>query len=55
MRVYKVETDGEIYWVDEESFNYIYEQFGRVDSVIQYDLSNPLDVTAQANGDYFEN
>jgi len=52
-RVYKVTDDMyEIYWVDEPST--IYETFGRVIEVIQYDVMNPLDVTDQINGDYFD-
>lgn len=52
-RVYKVTDDTyDVYWVDDPST--IYESFGRVVEVIQYDLMNPLDVTDQMNGDYFD-
>lgn len=52
-RVYRVTDDqNDVYWVDDP--NTIYDSFGRVLEVIQYDLMNPLDVTDQANGDYFD-
>ena len=52
-RVYKVTDDTyEVYWVDDRST--IYETFGRVIEVVQYDLMNPLDCTDQMNGDYFD-
>lgn len=52
-RVYRVTDDqNDVYWVGDA--NTIYDSFGRVLEVIQYDLMNSLDVTDQANGDYFD-
>ena len=52
-RVYRVtdETDEE-YWVGDP--HTIYETFGRVLEVVQFDLMNPLDITDQINGDYWD-
>lgn len=52
-RVYRVtdETDEE-YWVEDP--HTIYETFGRVLEVVQFDLMNPLDITDQINGDYWD-
>jgi hypothetical protein len=50
-RVYKVvDKDGYEYWLDDPAE--ITRSFGTVAEVTQYDLMNPLDVTAQINGDY---
>jgi hypothetical protein len=50
-RIYKiVDKDGDEYWVDDPTE--ITRSFGTVAEVIQYDLMNPLDITAQINGDY---
>jgi hypothetical protein len=50
-RIYKVvDKDGDEYWVDDPAE--ITRSFGTVAEVTQYDLMNPLDVTAQINGDY---
>ena len=52
-RVYRVVDDhNDVYWVEDAST--IYESFGRVLEVTQFDLMNPLDVTDQMNGDYFD-
>lgn len=50
-RVYKVtDKDGDVYWVDDPYG--IIASFGTVVEVTQYDLMNPVDITAQINGDY---
>jgi hypothetical protein len=50
-RSYKiVDKDGDEYWVDDPAE--ITRSFGTVAEVTQYDLMNPIDVTAQINGDY---
>ncbi len=50
-RIYKiVDKDGDEYWVDDPAE--ITRSFGTVAEVTQYDLMNPIDVTAQINGDY---
>ena len=52
-RIYRVVDDrSDVYWVDDP--HSIYESFGRVLEVTQFDLMNPLDVTDQMNGDYFD-
>ena len=52
-RVFKiVDTHGDIYWVDDAAE--IIPSFGRVVSVIQYELMDELDITDQINGDYFD-
>lgn len=54
MRVFKVEQGDEVHWLDETDFAQCYAMFGRVDRVTQYDVVKPLDVTSQANGDYWD-
>lgn len=50
-RIYKIVTkDDEVYWVDDPYE--ITSSFGTVAEVTQYDLVDPLDITAQINGDY---
>jgi hypothetical protein len=50
-RVYKVtDKDSDVYWLDDPAD--ITSSFGTVVEVTQYDLMNPLDITAQINGDY---
>ncbi len=52
-RIYRVIDDtNEEYWVADP--NTIYESFGKVLEVTQYDLMNPLDITDQMNGNYFD-
>jgi len=52
-RVFKiVDKSGDIYWTDDVAE--IIPSFGRVVSVIQYELMDELDITDQVNGDYFD-
>lgn len=50
MKVYAVTVDDSIFWVGEDDYPYINEQFGDVQKVVQYDLINELDVTADISG-----
>ena len=50
-RVYKVTDDTyDVYWVDDPST--IYDSFGKVVEVVQYELMDPVDITDQLNGKY---
>jgi predicted transcriptional regulator len=52
-RIFKVvDKDGDVYWTDDAAE--IIPSFGRVVSVIQYELMDELDITDQVNGDYFD-
>jgi hypothetical protein len=53
-RVFLVEKNDKQYWISENDFESCYDQFGRVDCVTQFNVVEPLDVTAQANGDYWD-
>lgn len=54
MRVFRIEQGENEYWISEQDFATCYAQFGRVDRVTQFNVVEPLDVTAQANGDYWD-
>jgi hypothetical protein len=54
MRAFLIEQGAKEYLIGEEEFASCYQIFGRIDRATQYDLTNPLDVTAQANGDYWD-
>lgn len=52
-RIFKVvDKDGDVYWIYD--VREIIPSFGRVVSVIQYELMDELDITDQVNGDYFD-
>lgn len=59
MRFYNIEiTPMETYWTLDSGLFDLQKMFIesgiRANNVVQYDLVNPLDITAQFNGDYFD-
>lgn len=55
LRIFKIiDQNYEEFWLTEEEITTVYTEFGRLIEATQYDLTNPLNITDQVNGDYFD-